>query len=91
MNQHTLTLNDYQVANLRALLEATGIYTFPEKRAADNPLFALDTGDWLAEIYQMLPKVSYKPNQTPAEQALGVRRRAASELVLAVHKAATGT
>jgi len=74
-SKHQITLNDYQVANLKAMFEATG---YNSKEPIDSPLGALDTGDWLGEIYWKLPDVSSSPNSTPdsmIEYAIGWQPR----------------
>lgn len=73
--RHSLNLSDYHVANLRAAIEAGGYpgpplatdYSYP--LATDNPLTALNTGDWFGEIYNALPVVTHPPNRTAAEIA----------------------
>lgn len=66
-DKYTVTLNAYHVANLKAALEAAGIYRGPEPDGLQNPLGALNTGDWLGEIYYKLPtEVDYRPN-VPAD------------------------
>ena len=57
---YTITLNDYEVANLRALIEACGYGK--AKRVERNPLWAANTGDWIGQIYNLLPIVAYPPN-----------------------------
>lgn len=60
---YQITLDAYEIANLRAALEA--VLTFPR-----NPLHALNNGDWICQIYNKLPKVEHKPNQQPVETVL---------------------
>jgi len=61
--KYTIELDDYEVANLRAAIEAAGYWGGqPAKR---NPLYALNTGDWLGQIFWKLPQVDCKPNKTP--------------------------
>lgn len=62
---HIIVLNDYQVANLRAAIHATGYASIYK----DSPLSVLNNGDWLGELMHLLPHVEYKPNATPAELA----------------------
>lgn len=64
---HVLMLNDYQVANLRALLNAIGYGChFPE--TPSSPLSVVNNGDWIGEIYNMLPyEGGQKPNVGPEE------------------------
>ena len=61
--EHQIILDDYQVANLRAVIEAAAP---PIKR---NPLYVINSGDWMMEIYLKLPKVDYKANKTAEEMA----------------------
>lgn len=61
---HSVRLTDYEVANLRALIEACG---YPYGAAPDSPLKWLGTGDWLGQVYLKLPQVDYAPNASPAE------------------------
>lgn len=60
---HQIDLNDYQVANLRAAIEAIG---YPSG-TAQSPLSVLHSGDWLGEIYSKLPKLYVQPNLRPHE------------------------
>ena len=63
-----IELNDYQVANLRAAIEAAGYNTWDpnkESHVPRNPLYVLNNGDWIGEIYQKLPTVAYQPNASP--------------------------
>ena len=65
---YTLSLNDYQVANLRATIQAIGYpaeSVEPRDRGSANPLRALNTGDWLGEIYNLLPDINCSPNESP--------------------------
>ena len=64
LRTHPIVLNDYQVANLRALLELCGGWGGIEM---PNPFSAANTGDWVAEIYYKLPRVPREPNVSPAE------------------------
>jgi len=66
-----LTLNDYQVANLRAAIEATGYNGVVQD---SSPLAVLNSGDWIGEIYWQLPKgYPTGPNHTPNEYAIKAR------------------
>lgn len=75
----TITLNEYQQANLASAIEATGHGTWNPKwgnHVPRNPLYVLNTGDWIGEIYNMLPKPdkkgiygSCRPNVSPSELA----------------------
>jgi hypothetical protein len=73
---YPIFLNEYQIANLRAAIEAAGYGGWGAEAcpvAARNPLYALNTGDWLGEVYLMLPKVAHRPNRTPEEMAESAR------------------
>ncbi len=73
MSKYTITLNEYQVANLKSIIEAAGYYTWnplAPYHVERNPIYVINTGDWIGELYQMLPKeVPYKPNKTPQQMA----------------------
>lgn len=61
---HAIFLNDYHVANLKALLNAIG---YPWNGGAveeDNPFWIANTGDWVGEIYNKLPFTQEMPNET---------------------------
>lgn len=77
----TITLNDYQISNLRAAIEACG-YHFGgleadqrPTRSVMNPLQVLQNGDWMGEIYQMLPEVGHEPNVSANQLAINAMRR----------------
>ena len=61
---YNIILNEYQIANLRSALEAAG-YCDWSTQVLNNPLYVLQTGDWLGEIYNKLPEVDYQPNESP--------------------------
>lgn len=64
---HVLMLNDYHVANLRALLNAIG-YGFHDPEVSSSPFSVANNGDWVGEIYQMLPyEGAQKPNLGPGQ------------------------
>ncbi len=65
---YTLQLNDYELANLRALFEACRIDVF------NNPLSAINNGDWQGQIFNKLPITDTKPNRTPREIVEDVMR-----------------
>mgnify|MGYP003463968239 CR=1 FL=1 len=65
---HQIQLNDYEVANLRALIEACG-YGRITNRVERNPLYVANTGDWIGQVWQKLPDVDYPPNATPEQLA----------------------
>lgn len=56
---HIILLNDYQVANLKEAIWAIGYASV----YGGSPLSVLNNGDWLGELFQMLPSVTYKPNE----------------------------
>lgn len=65
--QYLIELDEYQITNLRALLEAVG---YPNWEIPfSNPLNAANTGDWVGEIYNKLPEVDQHPNMTALEMA----------------------
>lgn len=55
----TVELNEYQVANLRSLIEACGYGGTMRQR---SPLWVANTGDWIGEVYNLLPVVDHPPN-----------------------------
>lgn len=76
MTTHTIELSDYEIANLRAAIEAAGYNGWapgappvPDR----NPLHVLNTGDWLGEVYNKLPQVDHPPNVAPEELARRAR------------------
>lgn len=69
---HVLMLNDYQVANLRALFNAIG-YAAHFADTPSSPLSVANNGDWIGEIYQMLP---YEGSQKPNVDAEQLRKSA---------------
>lgn len=69
--QHVLVLNDYQVSNLLSALQAAGCCGFHDEHG-DSPLDVMNTGNWLGEIFTLLPYVEHKANVDPSE----LRRRA---------------
>ncbi len=54
MKKFSVKLDEYGVANLRSALEAV--------KYNDSPLCVLDTGDWLREVLDVLPKTDCDPN-----------------------------
>ena len=70
-NLTVLVLNDYQASNLKAVIEASGVNfwrVIQNDGIEDNPLSVLNTGDWIGEIYWMLPSViNNKPNIDPLD------------------------
>lgn len=63
---YTIELDEYQTANLKAVIEAIG---YPaDRNHARCPLNVLNTGDWLGELYMKLPEtIHYYPNSHPAD------------------------
>jgi hypothetical protein len=57
-SKHIIALDDYEVANIKAALNATGYAALVER----NPLMVLNNGDWLGQLYQKLPYVQHRPN-----------------------------
>lgn len=55
----TIDLNEYHVANLKSLIEACG---YGGKMRQRSPLWVANTGDWLGEVYNLLPEVDHPPN-----------------------------
>lgn len=67
MKTFTIVLDEYHVANLKAAIEAIGYPASPPDYYT-GPLAVLNNGDWIGELYQMLPeKVDCFPNATPEE------------------------
>ena len=65
----TIQLNEYQVANLLALIEAIG-YPNGGPGVTGSPLGRLHSGDWLGEIYWKLATPqhpTFRPNFTPIQ------------------------
>lgn len=68
MSNHNLELTDYELANLKAMIEACG---YSAGRAIDaleanHPLQAFNNGDWVGQIGWKLSQLKEKspPNQT---------------------------
>jgi hypothetical protein len=68
----SIELTPYHVANLRALIEACG---YPGG-AVKEPIGGCNTGDWLGEIYLMLPEVDCRPNISAEQMAQYAQDRA---------------
>lgn len=64
--KHTIELDDYEVANLRAMIEACGMKPGIPK----TPLRVMHTGDWIGTIYAKLPEVAQRPNVPPETLAM---------------------
>ncbi len=88
----TITLDDYEVANLTAALRAIAghkndaSYNWDEQEWRSplgapwrSPLGALNTGDWVCQILFKLPPTAHAPNKAP-EQARADARAFAAEL-----------
>ena len=58
-----VSLDEYEVANLRAMLQAI--------TRIEGPLISLASGDWTWQILDKLPEVSVRPNKT-AEETLAL-------------------
>lgn len=73
MTSFRIELDDYEITNLRAALEATGSGTWHESMRdppmPDSPLGVLNNGDWVGQILGKLPLVSAIPNKTADELA----------------------
>lgn len=61
-----IELDAYEISNLRAALEAIGYrpHLGMDKRC---PLWALNNGDWVGQIYNKLPESAIEPNDTAQE------------------------
>jgi len=60
-----LDLNEYQAANLRWLIEACGYPCNHDGTASHvGPFCSTNTGDWLGEIYDRIPKTDHAPNKS---------------------------
>ena len=53
--KHTIELDDYEVANLKWLLQLVNDFT------KFNPL---NSGDWVGQIREKLPMVDHRPNKS---------------------------
>lgn len=80
-----LRLDEYEIANLRAALEAIcgwrdGRIT-DEARLGDesNPLGVLRNGDWIGQLYWKLPRLPYRPNAAPDELVKAAKLRTATK------------
>ena len=62
-------LSNYEIANLRSLIEACG-YGRITDRVQRNPLYVANTGDWMGLLYYKLPVVDVAPNATPEQLAI---------------------
>lgn len=77
---YLIELDEYQIVNLRALIEAIG-YPASEIPFA-NPLNAANTGDWLGEIYNKLPYTTQHPNLTALEMAQNALRHVTDTTII---------
>lgn len=68
---HTITLDDYEVANLQSALISIGLRGASVER---SPLYVLNTGDWAGHILWKLPLVAHEPNWTPEQLAREANR-----------------
>ena len=68
---HVIVLNDYQVVNLLSVIWASGYASV----YGNNPLSVINNGDWLGELWTLLPKgLTHKPNDEPEVLAERARR-----------------
>lgn len=76
--RYVIELDEYEISNLRAALDATGCGTWhlsmKDPPIESSPLEVLNTGDWLSQIQNKLPKVNVLPNHTPDELAESARK-----------------
>lgn len=76
--RYVIELDEYEIANLRAALDATGCGTWclsmKDPPIKSSPLEVLNTGDWLSQIQNKLPKVNVLPNYTSDELAESARK-----------------
>lgn len=76
-----IELNHYQIANLRELIRTIGYWGALQgepdgaQLPHGHPLGALDTGDWVGEVWWALPEVAVAPNKTWQEQREAVTRQ----------------
>ena len=61
---HAVVLSDYEVANLRSLLNACGFWCIA---GGPSPLSVCNTGDWGGQILAKLPVVEQAPNASPQD------------------------
>lgn len=74
MDSYEIILDEYEIANLKALINAIG-YPSCGPDAGDSighMLAPLQTGDWLGQIYNKLPPVQFKPNSGAKEMRQSV-------------------
>ncbi len=67
-----IDLTDYEIANLRSMLEAARCRTWNPRQpnfVPENPLHVFGNGGWIDTLYDKLPQVECKPNYTPQELA----------------------
>lgn len=65
MKKFMIELDEYEVANLRAVIQAIG---YPaDKDHPRCPLNVLNTGDWLGELYNKLPELQYYANTSSSD------------------------
>lgn len=63
---YTLELSEYEAGNLKSAIEACW---FSSPAILHNPLFVLNDGDWLGQIYHKLPKEKLHANNSPEGRA----------------------
>lgn len=73
------TLTEYQIANLKAAIEALGYGH--GANVPSNYVPGFNTGDWLGELYNMLaiPPVTLRPNCQPQQMASTARDQIESD------------
>ncbi len=76
--RYVIELDEYEIANLRAALYATGCgawhLSMKDPPIQSNPLEVLNNGDWVSQIQNKLPKVNVSPNYTSDELAESARK-----------------
>ncbi len=69
---YPVELDGYEVANLRAAIEAMGYPATREPSVLRSPLMVMHNGDWVGQVYNKLPEVAegdHVLNNTPEELA----------------------
>ena len=77
MKTFMIELDEYEVANLKEVIEAIG-YPAPYPNTRKScPLDVLNTGDWVGMLYNKLPDVDFEPNTKALDliEASLIRRR----------------
>lgn len=69
-------MDDYEIANLRSAIVAIGYPWSGDPGLDPGPLGALNSGDWVGQIYQKLPQVEHqRPNRTPQEYRIAAKEK----------------